>query len=108
VCAEVEAEYRRKTNKRISLNHNTVRNLVKGGQLQREFNEEKSWLTREEAEEVITYVLECASWGHPLDHKRLKEHADELCRARLGSNFPECGVGKGWTYRFVAKHSDRL
>ncbi|THU88830.1 hypothetical protein K435DRAFT_604063, partial [Dendrothele bispora CBS 962.96] len=108
VCAEVEAEYTRKTNKVVSLNHVTVWNLVHGGQLQANYNAEKSWLTQEETEEVIDYVLELASWGHPLDHRRLKEHADELCRARLGSAFPESGVGKRWTYRFVAKHSDRL
>ncbi|THU97963.1 hypothetical protein K435DRAFT_588424, partial [Dendrothele bispora CBS 962.96] len=108
VCQEVEAEYQRETGKHISLNHVTVMNLVKGGRLLADVNAEKSWLTPIETEEVIAYLLECASWGHPLDHRRLKEHADEICRARLGSEFPEEGVSKSWTYRFVARHSDRL
>ncbi|KAE9388254.1 hypothetical protein BT96DRAFT_770435, partial [Gymnopus androsaceus JB14] len=108
VCNEIEAEYRKKTGKDIHLNHNTVGNLVKGGTPLAGFNAEKSWLSHAETESVITYSLELASWGHPLDHRRLKEHVDEICRAKLGSEFPKDGVGKRWTYRFVARHSDRL
>ncbi|KAE9385473.1 hypothetical protein BT96DRAFT_788127, partial [Gymnopus androsaceus JB14] len=57
---------------------------------------------------VISYALELACWGHPLDHQQLKEHVDEICCSRLGSKFPEEGIGKRWTYRFVAQHLDRL
>lgn len=46
--------------------------------------------------------------GFLLSHRRLKEHVDEICRARLGSSFPEKGVGINWTHRFIKKHSDRI
>ncbi|KAG2047938.1 hypothetical protein BDR06DRAFT_830602, partial [Suillus hirtellus] len=46
--------------------------------------------------------------GFPLSHKCLKEHVDEICQARLGDAFPQSGVGKNWTQRFVEKHSDHL
>ncbi|THU98936.1 hypothetical protein K435DRAFT_603135, partial [Dendrothele bispora CBS 962.96] len=108
VCLEIEAEYRRETGKLIHLNHNTLHSLVKGGHLRADVNAKKSWLTPDEKEEVISYALECASWGHLLNHQRLKEHVDELCHVRLGSKFPESGIGKNWTYCFVARHADCL
>ena len=33
---------------------------------------------------------------------------DEVLQARLGSDFPENGVGKNWINQFVEKHSSRL
>jgi hypothetical protein len=41
-----------------------------------------------------------------LSHRRLREHVNEILRARLGDTFP--GVGKHWSHRFVEKHGDRL
>ena len=38
----------------------------------------------------------------------MKECVDNICRARLGDDFPEDGVGKQWTDCFVEKHSDCL
>lgn len=90
------------------MSHATIGRLAKGRQMLAHFNAEKSWLTQEETEVVISFTLECASWGHPLDHCRLKEHVDELCHARLGLEFPEQGVRRTWTYHFIAKHSDCL
>jgi hypothetical protein len=52
--------------------------------------------------------VETGSMGFGLDHRRLKEHVDEICRARHGLKFPPTGVGKQWTHRFMEKHSDRL
>jgi hypothetical protein len=73
-----------------------------------EINAEKSWLQKEEAKEVIDFVIEMGEWGHPFSHLRLKEHVDAIVRARLGSKFPETGVGRQWTYRFLEKHSNKL
>jgi hypothetical protein len=108
ICAIVEKEFFAETKRVVSLNHNTLRNLANGGMILSQFNAEKSWLVKEEAEEVINYAIELASVGWGLDHRRLKEHVDEICRARLGSRFPASGVGQRWTHRFVLKHSDRL
>ncbi|EDR04558.1 uncharacterized protein LACBIDRAFT_304343 [Laccaria bicolor S238N-H82] len=57
---------------------------------------------------VIDYAIEVASCGFPLSHRRLKDHVDSICHARLGRKFPASGVGKNWTSRFISKHSDRL
>ncbi|KAF8963851.1 hypothetical protein BDZ97DRAFT_1661083 [Flammula alnicola] len=108
VCDAVEKEYFKEKKIKVSLNHNTLRNLVNGGRTMLEMNRSKSWLSKEEAEEVISFAVEIAAWGHGLDHQRLKEHVDEICRARYGSKFPKEGVGRKWTSRFMEKHSDRL
>jgi hypothetical protein len=108
ICSIIEKEYFDQKKKAVSLNHNTLRNLVNGGMIRSKFNEQKCWLLQEEADEVINYTIELANQGYGLDHQRLKEHVDEICRACLGSKFPITGVGKQWTYRFVEKHSDRL
>jgi hypothetical protein len=46
--------------------------------------------------------------GFLLSHCRLKNHVDEICRAHLGSEFPEGSVGVNWTHCFVEKHSEQL
>ncbi|KDQ23015.1 hypothetical protein PLEOSDRAFT_1017130, partial [Pleurotus ostreatus PC15] len=57
---------------------------------------------------VIQYTVEMANRGFPLTHERLKECVDDICRARLGDEFPVMGVGKNWSGRFIGKYSDRL
>ena len=106
VCTEVEKEHYKKTGGSVLLNHNTLRNLVNGGRLRAAANLEKGWLVDDE--ELIHYVIENGAMGHPFSHRWLKEHTDEICRARLGTKFPENGVGIQWTHRFIEKHSDKL
>lgn len=108
VCSHFEKQYFLEKGKRISLSYTTLRNLSNGGRVLATFNTEKSWLFPEEAEEVVAYVIEIASWGHGLSHRHLKEHVDQICRACLGNKFPTTGVSKQWTHRFVEHHSDRL
>jgi hypothetical protein len=43
-----------------------------------------------------------------VSHRHLKEHVDQIARARLGSKFPTQGVGKNWTARFMLRLSDRI
>jgi len=38
----------------------------------------------------------------------LKHHVDTPLCARLGDTFPETGVGKNWTARFLDRHSGQL
>jgi hypothetical protein len=108
VCQQVEGKYQVETGKTISLSHHTLRRLANGGKSKSLSNEAKGWLLPDEVEVVIRYAIEVANRGFPLTHRRLKEHVDEICTARLGSQFPEAGVGKKWTGRFVEKHHDRL
>lgn len=110
VCTAMEEEYvmENPTHDRIHLCHNTLSNLLKGGISISQFNEQKRWLVQEEEEEIIQYILELAEWGWPFSYSRIKEHANQLARARIGDTFPESGVGREWPYRFVERHSDRL
>lgn len=108
VCTEVEELHRKLTGDTVKLNHETLRSRAKGGRSIREANAAKSHLYPEEAEMVIENALELAARGFPLSPRRLREHANEILQARLGSEFPEGGVGVQWPYRFIEKHDDRL
>ncbi|KAJ7120323.1 hypothetical protein C8R44DRAFT_562165, partial [Mycena epipterygia] len=84
VCRKFEGAYKVDIGKSIILDHNTLLRLVKGGKSKSLTNEEKGWLLPEEVTTVITFAKEVANRGFPLNHKRLKEAVDEICRARLG------------------------
>jgi hypothetical protein len=106
VCTEAEEECWRQKKVRVKLNKSTLQCRIKGVKSQAKSNAEKSWLTDDEAEAVLTYAASLADQGWPLSEQRLKEHANEICRTRYGDGFE--GVGKNWAKRFVEKHSDRL
>lgn len=65
-------------------------------------------LTEEEENVVCEYIIECGKRGFPLNHKRLREHANEILLARLGEKCPVGGVGERWSNRFIDRHSDRV
>ena len=69
ICWDLEKAYYLEKGKRISLNHNTLCNLVNGGQMRSEANAAKGWLTKEEANEVVEYAIEVANWGHGFSHQ---------------------------------------
>ncbi|KIK65808.1 hypothetical protein GYMLUDRAFT_70101 [Collybiopsis luxurians FD-317 M1] len=46
--------------------------------------------------------------GFPLTHEILKDEVDSIIRTRLGNQFPEEGVGKQWTSRFIEKYWNEL
>ena len=96
---------RKETGHEIRINHQTIINRAKNKTSART-NAARSWLTPEEAELVIAFIVEVGHRGFPLSHRRLKEHVDEILRARLGPEFP--GVGKRWTNRFIEKWSKRI
>ena len=108
VCREIESEHKRTTGREVHLDHGTLNRLYKGGQRLTDFNASKSWLLEGEVEKIIENALTIAERGFPLSHKRLKENVDDICRARLGDEFPAAGVGANWTQRFVTKHSKQL
>lgn len=97
--------YRKETGKSVRLCYNTLIRGADGGRSRAEANAAKSWLTKEETALVIGYIAELGNRGFPLSHRRLKEHVDEILRARLGDEFPALGVGKKWTQRFIEKYS---
>jgi hypothetical protein len=108
VCKIAEAEHTQATGKVINLNHCTIWNRVHGLRSRAEANAQKGWLTKEETEVILLFIAEIGNRGFPLSHRRLKEHADAILRGRLGDAFPEGGVGKNWTMRFITKHSKRI
>lgn len=106
ICEEVTIQHKNETGTLISLNHATIIRHANGERTIQEFNAEKSWLSKEEAEVVLGFAEETAARGFPLSHRRLREHVDQIIRARIGPTFP--GVGEQWTNRFVLKHSNRI
>ena len=71
-------------------------------------NQQKSWLTAKEEENIINFAIEVAQWGFPLSPQRLKDHCEAVLQHRLGKNFLEGGLGRDWGNRFITKHNDRL
>jgi Tc5 transposase DNA-binding domain len=108
ICSDFEALYKQETEKPIHLSYSTLQRLTNGGKTKAQSNADHRWLTPEEVEIVIEYIVEVGERGFPLSHKRLKEHVDEICCAKLGSKFPEAGVGKNWTDQFVEKHLEQI
>jgi hypothetical protein len=100
--------YKMETGRDIKLDYNFIRRGAQGGRTRAQVNAARTWLTPGETDIVIQYIVECGHRGFPLSHKRLREHVNEILRARLGVLFPEEGVGKKWTSRFVEKYSDQL
>ena len=56
-------------------------------------NARKSWLTYEEQEVVLKYVIEMARCGFPLSPRHLHEHTEMILRAHFGDKFLEDGLG---------------
>ncbi|RPD67635.1 hypothetical protein L226DRAFT_445447, partial [Lentinus tigrinus ALCF2SS1-7] len=108
ICQEVQEECFSKTQKHVKLACNTVLARANGRQSIRTFNTEKRWLSVAEEDAVVDFVIDTAQHGFPLSHRRLKEHVDTILRGRLGDRFPEGGVGRQWTQRFVERHHDKL
>ena len=108
ICSDFQKLYYSETGKQIKLSHVTLIRLAAGGIPKSKSNSQRSWLTDEETNVVIDYIIEMGDRGFPLSHRRLKEHVDEICHARLDNQFPETGVGINWTHRFAEKHSDRI
>jgi hypothetical protein len=108
ICRQVEEECLDTTGKIVKLSSSTLQRHVNGGRSQREAHEEQRWLNNEEVEVVIQDIISYAERGMPLSHRRIKDHVDQICRARYGDRFPETGVGKEWTKRFTSDHSDRI
>ncbi|EJF65280.1 hypothetical protein DICSQDRAFT_11900, partial [Dichomitus squalens LYAD-421 SS1] len=108
ICDEVMVECFEKTKKPVKICHQTVINHANGKRSAHDFNAGKKWLLPEEEEQVIAFAIDTAKRGFPLNHRRLKEHVDEICHAREIPGFPIDGVGQNWTQRFVDNHSDHL
>jgi len=62
----------------------------------------------EEEKIAIDFILELASRGRPLNKQRTRDHVNKICRARLGAEFPEGGVGECWIDRFLDRHRDLI
>ncbi|TBU37396.1 hypothetical protein BD309DRAFT_817724, partial [Dichomitus squalens] len=78
ICDEVMVECFEKTKKPVKICHQTVINHANGKRSAHDFNAGKKWLLPEEEEQVIAFAIDTAKRGFPLNHRRLKEHVDEI------------------------------
>lgn len=108
ICTDFENLCRLETGHSIKLSHTTMIRLANGGRTRTQANAARTWISKEEENVLIDYIIEVGNRGFPLSHKRLKEHVDEILCARLGDSFPAEGIGHNWTARFVAKHSKHI
>lgn len=108
VCDEISRLHVLETGRRVDLSFVTLQRLANGGVSLTKFNATKSWLTADETEVLVSLIEEMGERGFPFDHVDIKNHTDEICKARLGKAFPNVGVGEKWTNRFVEKHSSRI
>lgn len=108
VCKEVAEECFHQTKMRVNLPKTTVIEWAKRRVSIRDFNAGKGWLTLEEEDVVVDFAIDTAVRGFPLNHRRLKEHVDEVCQAKLGDTFLVGRVGKEWTQWFLDRHFQRL
>ena len=96
------------TGRHIKISHETIIKRAAGRSTRAKAAQTHEWLLPNEVEIVIRHILKSAEQGFPLSHRRLKEDVDRIVQARMGSEFPEEGVGKHWTRHFVEKHSHQL
>ncbi|KZP13126.1 hypothetical protein FIBSPDRAFT_683545, partial [Athelia psychrophila] len=96
VCTDFENLYRLETGLTVKLSHTTLIRLAQGGRARTDAVANRSWVMKEEEQVLIDFIGEIGNRGFPLSHRRLKEHVDEILRARLGTDFPEGGVGVNW------------
>jgi hypothetical protein len=108
ICKDFETLYTQETGKDLKLSYSTLTRLASGGKSKAVSNADRAWLTKEEEKVVVSYIIEMGNRGFPLSHRRLKEHVDTICKARLPTAFPATGVGKKWTNRFAEKHSEEI
>jgi hypothetical protein len=108
VCYDFEQLFYNETGNRIKLSPSVLDRLVKGGHTLQQAHDEKTYLTPAKTDLVIKFVVECGDRGFPLSYRWLKEHVDEILKARLADGFPEGGVGKNWTQRFSSRNRDCL
>ncbi|TFK16765.1 hypothetical protein FA15DRAFT_552211, partial [Coprinopsis marcescibilis] len=108
VARDFERMHFESTGTKVKIPHSTVAARAAGRKSRKEAALAQEWLRPEETEIVIKHVIQSANQGFPLTHRRLKEHIDRILGARLGDTFPEGGVGKKYTQRFVERNSDQL
>jgi hypothetical protein len=108
ICRDFENLYFNETGVKISLSHATLARLSDGGHTRMEAQEHRRWLTNIEEDVVVDFLLEMGQLGWPENHRRIREHVNLIANARLGQKFPNEGVGKNWTARFMQRHSDRI
>jgi len=82
VCKLMEERCWREDKVKISLDKSTLTHHLNGVLSQAQSNANtKSWLTEGEADAIISYANQMASEGWPLSHRRILEHANEICFA---------------------------
>ncbi|KAF9522927.1 hypothetical protein CPB83DRAFT_776285 [Crepidotus variabilis] len=106
VCIAIEKLHFEETGKVVKLHHTRLNHYVDGGKTGVEAKAHRAWLTDAEEKIVVDFAIEMAWRGFPLSHGRLKDHVDLMAAARLGRAFPEEGIGRCWTTRFITRHSD--
>jgi len=106
----IQQAYLQETGNIIYMNHCTLNNFTKDGQLMSDFNADKRWLSHGEENILVSYIVDNAWQGFPLSLQCLKEHADKLIWAKYGpdGDFPAEEVGQNWCSHFIKRYSNQI
>ena len=81
ICEEVSNEHFAKTHNRIVLSRSTLADQVNGVHSCLCASAERTWETKEEAEQVINFAVEIAQRGFPLSRRQLRNHANTILKS---------------------------
>jgi len=108
VCTDFNKICYEETGVVIKLSITTLSKRSEGRHTRIEAQAKRQWLTPTEEDVIVDFMIEMASRGWALSHRQLKEHAELILYGRLGTDFPEDGLGKWFTDRFLLRHSNRI
>ena len=107
ICKQMDEECLKVDKVKIILKKDTLSAHMKGRQSQAGSNfRKKAILTDTEERAIVDYAITFADRGWPLSNRRIKEHAEHLCRAHHGPEFK--GLSKNWASQFLEWHHNML
>lgn len=92
IAEEWEGRWKRQNKYELQISKDYIIRHTAGSRTCKETATERRLFRPEEEDIIINDVVDCGDHGWPLSHRRLREHMDEILRARLGSDFE--GVGR--------------
>ncbi|KAF8136216.1 hypothetical protein EV363DRAFT_1158771, partial [Boletus edulis] len=103
ICRVVQTEWRMKLkDNNIIVSHDTVSRRLQANA------ENFAWLSLEEEQNMVTYLLKLANHGFPPTYN-MKLHVDNILHACLSEEeFSQSGIGHNWTNHFLTQHAKKI
>ncbi|KAF9017945.1 hypothetical protein BDZ89DRAFT_888092, partial [Hymenopellis radicata] len=89
--------------KEWDVSSSSIGDKVNGKRSMSEANADKQLLTPKKESTLVSFILESAEHGFPIERKEIEMFADAVLETRT-----EERIRKFWYYRFMDHHHDRL